>query len=141
MDIVWWEVETPEPEAFQAFHASMWGWSFRPAFAETDLGADYWIITDAGAGIGGLQRGAPASPPRAGVRLYVSVDDLEATLEQATRRGATVERARTELGGDDRWFAIVTDPSGVSFGLWTASPAHSAVEGSQRTEALPDRQS
>jgi hypothetical protein len=28
-------------------------------------------------------------------------------------------RERTALGGADRWFAIVRDPSGISFGLWT----------------------
>ena len=123
MSIVWWEIETPEPDAFQAFHTAMWGWSFRPAFADTDLGADYWIVEEAGTGVGGLQRGAPAAAPRAGVRLYVAVDDLEASLERATGLGATVERTRTALGGDDRWFAVVTDPSGVSFGLWTAHPA------------------
>jgi predicted enzyme related to lactoylglutathione lyase len=33
--------------------------------------------------------------------------------------GGKVERRRTELGGDDRWFALALDPSGVSFGLWT----------------------
>jgi predicted enzyme related to lactoylglutathione lyase len=50
--IVWWEIESPDPEAFQRFHAELWSWTF-------------------------------------------------------------------ELGGDDRWFALALDPSGVSFGLWT----------------------
>lgn len=120
MSIVWWEIETPAPEAFQSFHAAMWGWSFRSAFADTELGADYWVVEEDGTGIGGLQRSG--AQPVAGVRLYVAVDDLEATLDRATALGATVERTRTELGGDDRWFAVVTDPGGVSFGLWTPHP-------------------
>lgn len=42
--IVWWEIETAEPERFQDFHSDLWAWTFEPAFANTSLGADYWII-------------------------------------------------------------------------------------------------
>jgi predicted enzyme related to lactoylglutathione lyase len=122
--IVWWEIETSEPEAFQRFHADLFGWSFAPAFADTDLGADYWIIQTDGRGIGGLQRADAGAPsPSAGVRMYLETDDLEATLLRVEGRGGTVERGRTALGGDDRWFAVFRDPVGVSFGLWTAEPA------------------
>jgi predicted enzyme related to lactoylglutathione lyase len=120
--VVWWEVETPDPEAFQSFHAAMWDWQFEPAFAGTDLGADYWIIKDGGTGIGGLQRAAGSHRPCAGVRLYVRVEELEPALRRAGELGGRIERPRTGLGGDDRWFGIVTDPAGVSFGLWTANP-------------------
>jgi predicted enzyme related to lactoylglutathione lyase len=123
--IVWWEIETPSPEEFQRFHGAMWGWTFEPAFAGTDLGADYWIVLDGDEGIGGLQRAAGDTLPRAGARLYVEVDDLERALADAAKNGGKIERGRTALGGDDRWFATVLDPSGVSFGLWTASPATS----------------
>jgi predicted enzyme related to lactoylglutathione lyase len=119
-DIVWWEIETPAPEGFQEFHGALWGWTFEPAFAATELRADYWIIRSAGHSLGGLQRAAPGSAsPNAGARLYLEVDDLEATLRQATALGGQVERGRTALGGSDRWFAIIRDPSGVSFGVWT----------------------
>ena len=118
--VVWWEIETPDPDAFQRFHAALWGWSFAPAFADTDLGARYWIVTSGGESLGGLQRAVPGSaPPQAGVRLYLEVDDLEGALRHTVAQGGQVERERTALGGADRWFAIVRDPSGVSFGLWT----------------------
>lgn len=120
--IVWWETETPEPEAFQRFHTAMWGWAFESAFADTELGADYWIIQSDGKGIGGLQRSATGAAPRAGTRVYVEVDDLEATMERARSLGGQVERGRTALGGDDRWYGLVLDPTGVSFGMWTANP-------------------
>jgi predicted enzyme related to lactoylglutathione lyase/ribosomal protein S18 acetylase RimI-like enzyme len=118
--IVWWEVESPDPEAFQEFHTSLSGWAFRPAFQETDLDADYWVVRAGDESIGGLQRGG--ARPRTGVRLYLQVTDLEATLGRARALGATIERRRTELGGDDRWFATFLDPTGVSFGLWTENP-------------------
>jgi predicted enzyme related to lactoylglutathione lyase len=120
--IVWWEIETPAPERFQEFHAALWGWTFEPAFAGTELGADYWIISSGETSLGGLQRAAAATLPQAGIRLYVLVADLEATLERAVELGGTVERTRISLGGDDRWFAIVRDPAGISFGLWTPNP-------------------
>ena len=120
--IVWWEIESPDPEAFQRFHAAMWGWAFRPAFADSELAADYWVITAREVAIGGLQRSATPTPPHVGTRLYVEVDGLEEALRQVESLGGRVERARTELGGDDRWFATVVDPTGISFGMWTGNP-------------------
>jgi predicted enzyme related to lactoylglutathione lyase len=122
--IVWWEIETPEPERFQQFHAALWGWRFVPAFEDSDLGAEYWIIQANGEGIGGLQRASSAaSGPSAVTRLYLAVEDLEATLDLVVDLGGTVERTRIALGGDDRWFGVFRDAAGVSFGLWTENPA------------------
>lgn len=121
--IVWWEIETADPEAFQRFHAALSGWSFEPAFADSELGADYWIVQHEGQGIGGLQRASSsASTPSVGTRVYLAVDDLEGTLERVVELGGEVERSRIALGGDDRWFGVFRDPTGVSFGLWTEHP-------------------
>ena len=121
--IVWWEIETPDPEVFQRFHAAMWGWAFQRAFEDSELEADYWIIQADGHGIGGLQRAATSTPPHAGTRLYVEVDDLEDTLKRVEAYGGCVERRRTALGGADRWYGTASDPTGVTFGMWTAHPA------------------
>lgn len=121
--IVWWEIETPEPETFQGFHAAMWGWRFRRAFEASELDADYWIVESAeGEALGGLQRAAAAEAPRPGARLYVLVDDLEHVLARIESLGGRVDRGRTELGGTDGWYGTVIDPAGVSFGLWTRNP-------------------
>ncbi len=118
--IVWWEIETAEPQRFQQFHAALSGWAFEPAFEDTELGADYWLIEQDGEGIGGLQRASASSPPPSvGTRVYLVVDDLESTLDRVVELGGTAERTRTALGGDDRWFGVFQDPTGVSFGLWT----------------------
>jgi predicted enzyme related to lactoylglutathione lyase len=63
--------------------------------------------------------------PQAGTRLYWRVEDLEGVLDRARALGAVVERERTELGGDDRWFATLLDPAGVSLGFWTDREASS----------------
>lgn len=124
-DIVWWEIVTPDPERFQEFHGGLWKWTFRIAFdgPESELGADYWLVSAGNRVIGGLQRAAQEDPrPAAGTRLYVEVADLESTLDQVIATGGRVERARTALGGDDRWFGTIIDPTGVSLGVWTSNP-------------------
>jgi len=121
--VVWWEIETAEPEQSQRFHAALSGWAFAPAFEDTELGADYWITQQDGKGIGGLHRASSSvSPPSVGTRVYLAVDDLEATLERVVEFGGVVERARIALGGGDRWFGVFRDPTGVSCGLWTVHP-------------------
>lgn len=124
--IVWWEIVTPDPERFQAFHARLWGWTFRPAFKgpEAEIGADYWLVSTADQVIGGLQRSSPGDQrPGVGTRLYVEVDHLERTLEAVEAAGGVVERPRSALGGEDRWYATILDPTGVSLGLWTSYAA------------------
>jgi predicted enzyme related to lactoylglutathione lyase len=121
--IVWWEIETAYPERFQRFHAALTGWVFVSAFEDTELGADYWIIEQDGEGIGGLQRMSGIASPSVGTRVYLPVEDLEETLRRVIELGGTVERTRIALGGDDRWFGVFRDPTGVSFGLWTSHPA------------------
>jgi predicted enzyme related to lactoylglutathione lyase len=119
-DVVWWEIETPAPEACADFCQHLFGWTFEPAFGGTELGADYWIVKSGQCSLGGLQRAPTGSaPPSAGTRLYAEVEDLELTLRRVRELGGEVERERTALGGADRWFAVIRDPGGVSFGLWT----------------------
>lgn len=120
-DVVWWEVETTHPEEFQRFHGELWGWTFASAFEGTELDADYWVIQRDGSDVGGLQRASSDAPPSGGTRVYLSVDDLESTLERVVDLGGTVERARVALDGA-QWCALFRDPAGIVFGLWTASP-------------------
>jgi predicted enzyme related to lactoylglutathione lyase len=46
------------------------------------------------------------------------------TLRRVEALGGRIERTRTEMGGDDRWFALALDPSGASFGMWTERGPH-----------------
>jgi predicted enzyme related to lactoylglutathione lyase len=121
--VVWWELESADPVGTQRFYGELFGWTFERAFENSELDREYWLIRSDGRSIGGLQAARPgAPPPQAGTRLYVEVDDLEATLARAELAGATVERGRTFLGSDDFWFANVLDPQGISLGLWTSKP-------------------
>jgi predicted enzyme related to lactoylglutathione lyase len=122
--VVWWEIESTDRAGSQTFYGELFGWTFHPAFQDSDLDRDYWIIERAGRTLGGLQRAiAGAPPPEPGVRLYMDEDNLEECLGRVVALGGVVERARTSLGEDDRWFANVRDPQGTSFGIWTSHPA------------------
>ena len=123
-ELVWWEIESREPAAFQQFASDLFGWRFESAFENTQLAAEYWIVRHGDRSIGGLQKAAEtASPAQVGTRIDSDVDDLEVRLPRSYGWAGKVERSRTHLGGDDRWFATFTDPTGVSIGLWTARPA------------------
>jgi predicted enzyme related to lactoylglutathione lyase len=123
--VVWWEIESADPVGTQRFYGELFGWKFTRAFEE-HLARDYWLVRHDGRGIGGVQAAVPGAPaPQAGVRLYVEVQDMEATLSRAVELGATVERGRTFLGTDDFWFANLLDPQGISLGLWTSRPSRS----------------
>lgn len=123
-EMVWFEFVTPDPESFMQFHGALSGWTFERDFEESDLVYDYWIVRHGGRAVGGLQQQTDASgSTRATTRVYFEVDDLEDWLGRAVTLGGVVERARTDLGPADRWFATFRDPSGVSVGLWTNSPA------------------
>ncbi|MGH3654433.1 hypothetical protein [Glutamicibacter sp.] len=103
--ILWWEIETADQDQFQQFHAALRDWSFEPAFADTELGADYRIIQSEDRSTGGLQQAISAAAlPSPGPRGYVAVHDLEDALERVVELGGMIERTRTALGGDDRWF-------------------------------------
>lgn len=79
--IVWWEIETPNPRSFGDFTRRC-GVGFVPAFVVSELGADYWIVRDDDKAIGELQRSTSSARPHAGSRLYVKVADLEQTLSE-----------------------------------------------------------
>lgn len=122
-EVIWWEIESPDPAGTRRFYAELFGWSFREEFADSELGHPYWIIEHEGKSLGGLQpKQVGSGLPEPGARLYVEVNNLEETLENAVRLGATRERDRIFLGSDDFWFANVRDPQGISLGLWTANP-------------------
>lgn len=119
-DVVWWEIETSEPEEFQRFHAALSDWTFTPAFDGTELRADYWVIQRDGSDVGGLQRGT-APTESAGTRIYLLAEDLEAMLDRIVELGGRIERPRVALERT-QWFALFRDSAGVVLGLWTANP-------------------
>ena len=109
--VVRWQIISPEPERTAAFYQKLFAWrtsqanalGYRELSSGTGRGAD-----------GGVW---PAPPGRtAFVQLFVEVDDIDATVAQATKLGAAVIIPKSVLPDGDT-MAVLVDPVGITFGV------------------------
>jgi predicted enzyme related to lactoylglutathione lyase len=111
----WVEIGTSDLDASQRFYSAVFGWEFQ------EFGDAYRTATSRGRQVGGFYQWADPIPD--GVRVYVTVSDLEAVLDKVTANGGTVNTARTEISPEMGWWADFRDPAGTLVGLTTMSPA------------------
>lgn len=101
--VVHWEIEARDPERQRAFYAALFNW-------EIGDGA----IMPIAPGLGAPEPG-PAGHIRAGatpgVRLYVQVRDIRASLARAAELGGTVVAEPFDVPGGPT-LAPITDPEG-----------------------------
>jgi predicted enzyme related to lactoylglutathione lyase len=101
--VVHWEIEARDPERQRAFYAALFNW---------DIGDG--PIMPVAPGIGGPEPG-PAGHIRQGdtpgVRLYVQVRDIRASLDRARELGGTVQSDPFDVPGGPT-IAPITDPEG-----------------------------
>jgi predicted enzyme related to lactoylglutathione lyase len=101
--VVHWEIEARDPERQRAFYGALFNW---------DVGDG--PIMSVAPGLGGPEPG-PAGHIRRGeapgVRLYVQVRDIGASLERATELGGTVLSEPFDVPGGPT-IAPITDPEG-----------------------------
>ncbi len=113
--VAFFEVSSPDAERAQRFFGDLFGWQVA---ADPELGGYGLVDTGAGeeaigGGIGPVEEGDTA-----GVRIYVRVEDLEATLQRAEQLGGTRLVPPTDLPGGYGRFALFADPDGNTVGLW-----------------------
>ena len=112
--IVHFEIPATEPKKLTEFYAAIFNWKIN----RMDMpGPEYWLC-DTGSGNPGIngaimQRQHPQQP----WTNYVSVESIDATLEQATKLGAKVALPKTPVGEMGAYAAFV-DPQGNICGLW-----------------------
>lgn len=115
--ITWWEIQVSDLERAKSFYGGVFGWTFKP-WAE---GYEAAYVAD-GSMVGGLKQG-DGDPAGRGIHVCFTVDADEPTLEQVlakvTKSGGQVAVERTQIAPEMGWYATVTDPSGLSFDLWT----------------------
>jgi uncharacterized protein len=118
--VMQFQIVAREPEAVARFYADLFGWSVRTnnalGYRELDTQSDR-----------GIQGGVWPSPPEGHnlVQLFIEVDDINSTIAKATAAGARVLFPRQELPDGDA-LAILLDPAGMSFGLYTPASAASS---------------
>lgn len=121
-DFIWYELITPDPDAAQAFYASLLGWTARGA-GMPDM--DYRLAAAADHDVAGLMRmpdGMAMPPAWLG---YVAVDDVDAMAQSFADGGGAVHQPPWDIPGVGR-MAFVADPQGALFYVMKG-----AVEGGQ----------
>jgi predicted enzyme related to lactoylglutathione lyase len=119
--VVWNELNTRDTEAAKAFYSSVFGWSFEEREFETGM---YSSITTGDETVGGMIDISGRVPDEVPAHwlVYFSVEDADATIEQAKGSGGDVVFGPQNIGEVGR-IAVLKDPSGAVFALIKPDPA------------------
>lgn len=108
------EIPAEDTAAASKFYTALFGWNVNYA---QDF--DYHMFQVEGGPGGGFVKIGDNPPYKAGeVLIYVSTDDIDATLAQAESLGGKTLVPKTEIPGTG-WFAFFADISGNRIGLYT----------------------
>lgn len=109
----WCELATRDPAASEAFYKTVFGWG-----AETHEGPmPYTEFRLGGGSIAGMMPMPDTMPAEVPPhwRIYIQVDDVEATVTKTQELGGSVLLAGMDYPGGR--LAIVSDPQGATFGV------------------------
>jgi predicted enzyme related to lactoylglutathione lyase len=124
-DFVWYELMTTDVEAARAFYSHVVGWGTRDAQMP---GMTYWMFTAGETPLAGLMA-LPDEQRKAGVPPnwmgYAAVEDVDDAAAKVTRLGGAVHLPPTDIPNTGR-FAVVADPQGAVFALYTSAPGSDA---------------
>ncbi|WP_433798226.1 VOC family protein [Actinomycetospora sp. CA-084318] len=113
--VAFFEVVSDDHRRAQRFYGDLFAWTI-----DEDPTMEGYAMVDTGAGedavTGGI--GPSQAPGDTGVKFYVRVDDLEATLARATQLGGARLAEPMDLPGDYGRIAVLADPDGNPVGLW-----------------------
>lgn len=113
---VWMDLTVENAPAVRDFYAAVVGWVPQPlSMGDYD---DYVMLNAEGAGVAGIchARGGNTDIP-AQWMVYLTVPDLDASLQQVTERGGT---AVTPVKGEAESgrYCVIRDPAGAVFMLY-----------------------
>ncbi len=109
--VMQFQIISKDPDKASEFYGQLFGWSI-----DTDNALGYRVVKTGSES--GIQGGIWPSPPEGHsmVQLFVEVEDVKTTVEQATKLGANVIVPPQTLPDGDE-MALVLDPEGICFGL------------------------
>lgn len=117
----WYELMTNDVKGAAAFYGAVVGWT---AQAQGGGGMDYTVFSAGDYGVAGMMALTPemiAGGGRPGWLGYIVADDVDATVADLTRAGGKVHKGPQDVPGMLR-FAVVADPQGVVFTVFTPDP-------------------
>lgn len=112
----WSELMTTDVEGAKSFYTKLFGWGAREMAMPT---GNYTTMQVGEASVGGVMKipaEAEGMPPCWGV--YVTVNNVDETLAQATQIGGKVVMPAMEVPGVGR-MAVISDPQGATFSVIT----------------------
>jgi len=113
--VAYFEIVSPNAASLRSFYSELFGWKVvdigDPSYTMIDTGAEGEAI---GGGIAEPQRDTDPG----GTKIYMRVDDLQASLDKAVALGGEAVVPPTELPGGLGSFAVLADPDGHLVGLW-----------------------
>ena len=113
--IVHVEIPASDPAAASKFYADLFGWKI-----QVDPSFDYHMFqADPGPGGGFVKIGDQMGYKPGEVLIYVSTDDINATLAEVVALGGKTLQPKTEIP-QVGWFAIFADPAGNRIALFTS---------------------
>jgi uncharacterized protein len=112
--VSWLDLTVPEAETLRDFYAAVVGWE--PEALNMGAYADFVMNADGG-GVAGIchARGANADLPPVWM-IYITVEDLDHSLEECQRLGGTLVSAPRSYGGGR--YCVIKDPAGAICALY-----------------------
>jgi predicted enzyme related to lactoylglutathione lyase len=124
---VWYDLMTTDKAAALSFYQAVVGWGTAPGGVGD---RDYTILSAGPTPIGGAMD-LPQTAREAGARPswigYIGVDDVDAAVARLEAAGGGVHRAAEDIPDVGR-FAVVHDPQGATFTLFSPSGGQRAPE-------------
>ncbi|MFI6866888.1 VOC family protein [Nocardia sp. NPDC050406] len=110
----WFDVTTSDPAKTIGFYNQMFDWTAAPAGVR-DFGK-YILFHQDGRPVAGLVERASDTPQPNGWLTYLSVEDLDVTIDGARSNGGSLQRPGVAVPGVGE-LAVLTDPVDSSIGL------------------------
>ena len=110
------EFPADDMERAKRFYGAVAGWEFQPMEGFPD-----YEVFSTGERTGGAIGGRGTSTGTT-IRVFITVDDLEAAREAATANGGSLVEDITEVPGQGS-YVVVRDPEGSEIALWQDPPA------------------
>lgn len=123
----WVDTFHPDPEAATRFYGPLLGWTFDDPIPMPDgMVGLYRTARSGGRLVAGVGQ-APAGFPSAVWTTYVAVDDIDEAAGRADAAGGSRIVGPTSHGEGGQ-VAVLTDSTGVAFGIWQAGARHGAEQ-------------
>lgn len=122
-EFCWSEIASTDLETCKSFYSNVFGWQFKKSESTGQEFEYLEFASDGGpAPDGALYQMNPemfgGQVPPAHIALYVSVDDVDASVEKAKELGGSVVFGPYDIPNVGR-FAIINDPTGASISMIT----------------------